>query len=188
MVTKYTTGSTPKTSNIDNFEGNNTWVCIGDLGKDLYVEKSQINLSDEAIQSCNIEITPKGSLLYSFKLSIGKMAFAKKDLYTNEAIISIFPNKKINLLYYYYMLPKFMELSATENIYGAKMLNQKLIANTLLINPPLEEQQQIANYLDKKTTTIDTILANIQQQIEHLTELRKTLINDIVTGKVKITP
>ncbi len=115
------------------------------------------------------------------------MAFVEKDVYTNEAILSIFPNKNISLHYIYYMLPYFLEIAATENIYGAKMLNQKLIANAFLTMPNLTEQLSIATYLDDKTTQIDTILSNIGEQINKLTQLRKTLINDVVTGKLKVT-
>ena len=55
-----------------------------------------------------------------------------------------------------------------------------------LISPPLSEQNDIATYLDNKTQTIDKIAANIQTQIATLKELRKTLINDVVTGKIKV--
>lgn len=50
----------------------------------------------------------------------------------------------------------------------------------------LKEQSDIATYLDHKTQTIDKIVANIQSQIATLKELRKTLINDVVTGKIKV--
>lgn len=53
--------------------------------------------------------------------------------------------------------------------------------------PSLEEQTQIAEYLDKKTSQIDKIVESINNQIEKLKELRKTLINDVVTGKIKVT-
>ena len=54
------------------------------------------------------------------------------------------------------------------------------------IIPPVEEQTAIAEHLDKKTATIDAIVANIKLQIDRLKELRKTLINDVVTGKLKV--
>lgn len=186
VVSKYTTGGTPSTSNRNYFEGDNVWISIGDIGDSKYISDSSIYLTDEAIKDANIVKTPKGSLLYSFKLSIGKMAFTTKDVYTNEAILSIFPNKNIDLEYYYFMLPTYLELAATENIYGAKMLNQKLIANALVIHPPKSDQEEIANYLDHKTATIDAIVSNIGKQIDTLKQLRKTLINDVVTGKIKV--
>jgi type I restriction enzyme S subunit len=49
------------------------------------------------------------------------------------------------------------------------------------------EQIEIVNFLNKKTAQIDTILTNIGEQINKLTQLRKTLINDVVTGKIKVT-
>ena len=187
VVAKYTTGGTPTTSNTDYFEGNNIWVCISDISESAYIYDSKIKLTDEAIRSLNIIKTPKGSLLFSFKLSIGKIAFVEKSVYTNEAILSIFPNKNIDLKYYYFMLPIFMLLAATENIYGAKMLNQKLIANALVVHPSIEEQSIIAEHLENKTAQIDTILTNISNQINKLKQLRKTLINGVVTGKIKVT-
>ncbi|CAA0207498.1 Type I restriction enzyme S subunit [Tenacibaculum maritimum] len=58
---------------------------------------------------------------------------------------------------------------------------------SILIPPTKKEQQQIADYLDTKTTTIDKIINNIEAQITMLKELRKILINEVVTGKVKVT-
>ncbi|MBD2258616.1 restriction endonuclease subunit S [Pseudanabaena sp. FACHB-2040] len=52
--------------------------------------------------------------------------------------------------------------------------------------PPLDEQKTIADYLDKKTAHIDRVIANINSQIDIQKELRKTLINDVVTGKIKV--
>ncbi len=54
------------------------------------------------------------------------------------------------------------------------------------ILPPLSEQKEIANYLDTKNAHIDQIIQTINTQIEKLKELRKTLINDVVTGKIKV--
>ena len=45
----------------------------------------------------------------------------------------------------------------------------------------------IATYLDTKTAQIAQIIQTINTQIEKLKELRKTLINDVVTGKIKVT-
>jgi type I restriction enzyme S subunit len=56
-----------------------------------------------------------------------------------------------------------------------------------ILVPAINEQQQIANYLDAKTATIDKIVKNIETQIATLKELRKTLINEVVTGKVKVS-
>lgn len=55
-----------------------------------------------------------------------------------------------------------------------------------ILLPPLSEQKAIADYLDTKTAQIDQIIQTINTQIEKLKELRKTLINDVVTGKIRV--
>jgi type I restriction enzyme S subunit len=55
-----------------------------------------------------------------------------------------------------------------------------------VVTPPLPEQKAIAEYLDEKTAHIDRIVATINSQIDKLKELRLTLINDVVTGKIKV--
>ena len=71
---------------------------------------------------------------------------------------------------------------------GAKMprVSSNFISNLPFAIPPLPEQKAIAHYLDTKTAHIDLIIQTINTQIEKLKELRKTLINDVVTGKIKV--
>ena len=56
----------------------------------------------------------------------------------------------------------------------------------IYLPPTKEEQTAIANYLDEKNQKIDAIVSNIGKQIDTLKELRKKLINDVVTGKIKV--
>lgn len=54
-------------------------------------------------------------------------------------------------------------------------------------NPPLEEQKEIADYLEKKVPLIENLISDIETQIEKLKEYRKIIIHDAVTGKIKVT-
>lgn len=182
IFTKYTTGATPNSKNVDNFEGNNTWVTIADMTT-KYVTESNLCLSDKSIKENQIPITRKGSLMFSFKLSIGKVAFASKDLFTNEAIVTLSPSKKYDLDYFYYYLPLVCDNNATENIYGAKMMNQKIIANMSFALPPLPEQRSIASYLDAECSKIDRAASIVEKQIDAYKRLKRSLINEVVTGK-----
>jgi type I restriction enzyme S subunit len=173
------TGFTPSTGNNEFYEnGKHDWITIRDLeGK--YVSESKTKLTDIAVKGKTI--IPKGSLLYSFKLSVGQMAFTTKEIYTNEAIFSVFPSEKLNLNYYYYLLDRILIHNSNENIYGAKILNQELIKASKLLVPSEEEQTQIANYLDHKTTQIDTLISKKKQFITLLQEERIAVINQAVT-------
>ena len=180
----YSTGLTPESKDETNFSEDEryTWVTIGDMDSKV-INISNMCLSEKVVKEKSPIISPKGSLLFSFKLSIGKTAFAGKDLYTNEAIVTIPPRKSIDLNYFYYLLPKVCLENATENIYGAKMLNQKIIANMLFAIPPLSEQQAIANHLDDKCAKIDAAIKNIDKQINASKRLKRALINEVITGQ-----
>ncbi|WP_417315936.1 restriction endonuclease subunit S [Cycloclasticus pugetii] len=65
-------------------------------------------------------------------------------------------------------------------------LRMNKINDISLCLPPTPEQTAIANYLDTKTSQINSIVTTINTQIGQLTDLRKALINDVVTGKIKV--
>lgn len=62
----------------------------------------------------------------------------------------------------------------------------KTLASLLIPVPPVKEQQQIAIFLDNKSSEIDATISNINKQIELLEKYRKQIINDAVTGKVRV--
>ena len=71
---------------------------------------------------------------------------------------------------------------------GFTRINIKIdrIASQFVTLPPLDEQQQIVDYLDAKCTEIDKAIENIGKQIDALKRLKRSLINEVVTGKRKV--
>lgn len=179
QVYRFQTGWTPATSDESNFEGDNIWVNISDM-KQRIIYDSAKHISDKAVAISSMNISPKGSLLYAFKLSVGAVAFCGKDLYTNEAIATFLPCEN-SLEYLFYAAPIFIIENANENIYGAKLLNQQLINNAKIVVPPIGEQQRIASYLDSKCSKIDSIIEKQQAVIEKLKEYKLSVITEAVT-------
>ncbi|ELP5721055.1 restriction endonuclease subunit S [Enterobacter asburiae] len=173
-------GWTPPTKNDENFIGNNLWVTISDL-RDKFISASAKFISNKAVKEASMNITPKGSLLYSFKLSVGAVSFAGCNLYTNEAIASFLENAHLPLSYLYYSLPIFIIENASTNIYGAKILNQELIKNSFLLAAECGESEKISVFLDHETAKIDNLLEKQQQLIELLKEKRQAVISHAVT-------
>jgi type I restriction enzyme S subunit len=173
-------GWTPPTKVDANFIGDNLWANISDL-KGKYIKRTAKNISDEAAKAASMDISPKGSLLYSFKLSVGAVSFASQDMYTNEAIASFLEGGSLPLSYLYYALPKFVIENASTNIYGARILNQELINGAFLLAPSYEEAEKIANFLDHETAKIDTLIEKQQQLIALLKEKRQAVISHAVT-------
>ena len=179
----FKTGFTPPSGKTEYYEnGTHVWINISDL-QEKEVHDSVNKLTDKALEDYKPEIVPKGSLLYSFKLSVGRVGFNTIDCYTNEAIFSIDPNGSANLNFFYYSLPEQIIKNANENIYGAKILNQELIKNAFLVAPTPEEQTAIAAYLDRKTAEIDELIADKKRLLELYEEEKTAIINELVTGK-----
>jgi len=78
-IARFTTGWTPQTSQDEYYFGGNPWATIADLGPRLLGDPKG-RISDDAIASSRMRISPKGSLLFSFKLSIGQVSIADRDL------------------------------------------------------------------------------------------------------------
>jgi len=93
--------------------------------------------------------------------------------------------KNIDLKYFLYSVQESAKHNKRIDTNGAKIMSNEMSIIKILF-PPLQTQKIIAEYLDQKTQTIDKILANLDSQIKKLTEFRKSLINEAVTGKVKI--
>src|SRR5690606_23034842 len=126
-------------------------------------------------------VVPAGSMLFSFKLSVGKIAFLTIDSYTNEAIAGFLPCGPLDLEYWKYAAPEFIPRYGRENIYGATLLNQELISSVRFFAPARVEQTQIARFLDHETARIDALIEEQQRLIELLKEKRQAVISHAVT-------
>jgi type I restriction enzyme S subunit len=97
--------------------------------------------------------------------------------------------QKIENKYFYYLF-LMADISKKLSKYYTGLRNtikKEVFLSLSVVVPSLSEQIQISNYLTEKTSKIDQIITNIQTQITTLKELRKTLINDVVTGKIKVS-
>lgn len=180
-VYSFQTGWTPSTSNAAYFDGDLPWANISDIGKTKTIYDTAKHITEEAVANSSMGISPKGSLMYSFKLSVSDVSFCGTDMYTNEAIATFLPSDKYDLRYLYYAAPLFIIKNANENIYGAKLLNQELIRNALILNPPYNEQVSVADYLDAKCAEIDALIAAKEKTNALLKERRQSIIYEAVT-------
>lgn len=176
---KFKTGATPSSGKKEFYEGEIKWATISDLNNDTIYDTSK-HITKEAADSCSMTISPKGSLLYSFKLSVGQVAFCGEDMYTNEAIAT-FESSVQNLKYLYYIAPQFIIHNANRNIYNAPLLNQDLIKNATIVLPPVKEQDKIVAYLDEKCGKINEAINVQKKKIDLLNELKQTVITNAVT-------
>lgn len=157
-------GKTPSRSNSLYWGVGSPWLSIADMaqGAKLYTTKEQITRL--AIDECNCKLATKGTVLFSFKLSIGKVGVAAKDLYHNEAIAS-FPIKDESKLYAPYFLFALRNVdfsSRTDRAVMGATLNKSKLEELEIYLPPLLVQKNIANFLMEAES-----LCKKTEQMEH---------------------
>ena len=182
-------GKTPprgdKSSWDEKKETHNKWVSIADISNNegKTIEDTKEYISDSAAEK--IYKVSKGSLMMSFKLSIGRMAFAGDDLYTNEAIIAIPKNDKYILRFIYFYLLSYDWLSLTEGnekVKGAT-LNKSSIGKIQLPILSLSEQQSIVDYLDVAFAKIDAMKANAEKALNEAKALFQASLKEMLEPK-----
>lgn len=176
----YSVGWTPPSGNEDYYDGDIPWVTIGDLERQS-IKSTKSTITELAVDVRKAKPVPPGSLLFSFKLSVGKVTFTAIECFTNEAIAAFEPNKTVILSYWYYASPLIIPHYGRDNIYGAKLLNQDLIGSVKFYCPPKTEQQKIAQFLDYETAKIDALIDEQKRLIELLKEKRQAVISHAVT-------
>lgn len=167
---------------------NNTWLSIADLNsaKNKIVDTSTERISNKALPL--MTLVSKGTLLLSFKLTIGRLAFAGKDLYTNEAIaqLPIKDGVQIDKYYLYYYLSVFdyeTLLKGDVKVKGKSLNKQKL--NVLPVSyPSLSEQQRIVEKLDALQEQVQKLEQIYTQQIAGLDELKQAILKKAFNGEL----
>ncbi|WP_312351173.1 restriction endonuclease subunit S [Empedobacter sp.] len=137
-------------------------------------------------------ITKKGDILLCSRN--GSRALIGKNIIIDDlssnltfgAFMTLYRSKYNKFISYFFNSKLFDFQSGVFMTSTINQLTINVLNNLILPFPPKSEQEEIAKYLDHKTATIDAIVSNIGKQIETLKQLRKTLINDVVTGKIKV--
>ncbi len=174
-------GKTPSRDNLAYWGGDNVWVSIADL-KDKYIESSKEHITDIAVSESGINKVPQDTAIMSFKLTIGRSAITKCDLFTNEAIMSFEPKEK-NILaadYIYYYLKGCKWTGANKAVMG-QTLNKKTISENMFAYPSLETQSRIVSELD----LLQSILDKQQAQLKELDTLAQSIFYDMFGDPVE---
>ena len=126
------------------------WVSISDMKEYGLVQNTKERISNEASKVFG-DIVPKGTLLMSFKLTVGRTAFLDINAFHNEAIISIFPYAAPEVMkrYLFYTLPLLANMGDSKDAIKGKTLNSNSINNLLIPVPPVATQKAIINKIQE---------------------------------------
>ncbi len=144
-------GRTPARERPDYWGPGSPWLSIADMNQGRDLAKTKETITDLAVRECNCRIVPAGTLLLSFKLSIGKVGIARIPLYTNEAIAALPIRDPSRLLtdYFYWALQSLdLTLGLDRAAKGLTLNKEKLLEIAIPI-PSLPEQRRIREVLDR---------------------------------------
>ena len=130
---------------------------------------------------------PGGTLVMTIAANIGDVAILSFDACFPDSVVGFVPSKSVyrdHLYYLFRAMKREFLREAPVNTQGN--LNVDRIGSRKVAIPPLLEQADIVEYLEKAIADLDTALACARRQIELLQEYRTRLITDVVTGKLDV--
>ncbi len=169
-----------------------------------YIDISNVNSMGEFIELQEMEFSeapsrarriPKhNSILLStvrtYLRAIALVQNPDKNLIASTGFAVIDANQNLfNASYLYFqMISHFLVESVIANSEGVSYpaISSTKLGDIKIVIPPINEQAEIANFLQQRTTAIDQLIKNNEAQIEKLQELRKIRIYEAVTGKIKV--
>ena len=169
-------GKTPNRSQTLYWGGDYPWLSISDM-KEKILCTTKEKITQEAVQKEKMQIVSKGTVVMSFKLSIGKVGILAENMYTNEAIANfvVKNNKMLFNEYLYYALQGINFDSLTDRAVMGKTLNKAKLNNlSIVLNEPFM-QQQIVLRLDG----VNKLIESRKQQLFELSKLVKSRFNEM---------
>lgn len=142
------------------------WMTISDLEDGAtYTGDTKEYISDYAVKTSGIKITPKNSVIMSFKLTIGRALITAEDIFTNEAIMTFLPKRKIDVKFLRYFLSNKDWSEKSNQAVKGITLNKESIGNSTITIPPEEVMEQITMLINQSDKSKFHIRKLIQMQI-----------------------
>lgn len=159
------------------------WVSIANMGNSgIFISDSSEYLTKEAVDRHNIIMVPRNTILLSFKLTVGRVAIADKELTTNEAIARFIlsDDKYMEYLYLYLKNFDYNSLGSTSSI--ATAVNSKTIKGMQMLQP----SDKIIDAFHIQVKPIFEKIRSLTKENSRLSTLRDTLLPRLMSGELEV--
>ena len=187
-ISKFKTGGTPDDKSGINTENDGfPWITAPDITDSLDIRNYSQYITDKSVKLHRYSLFPANSILLVCIASVGKIGMLHEYGYANQQITAIMSNNCIlprYLLFYLNSVATKISADASSNV--VPIINTRYLSNISVILPSLEQQQDIASFLDTRCAEVDSIIKGKEEQIEQQKEYKKSLIYEYVTGKKRV--
>lgn len=186
LISKMGDGGTPSTIAQDNFGGNIPWVVVEDVISEIYFTKDY--LTKKGFNSCSAKLWDEGTIILTTGATIGNVGIAKTKLCTKQGITGIVCNEFANNYFLKYWfeantnkLLRFSQGTTFKEIRSRTLGNLKIKIPSPYTKESVTEQKAIAAILSK----VDEAITATQTSITAAERLKKSLMQNLLTGKLK---
>ena len=180
-------GTTPKSTDEDNFIGNIRWIQSGDINGGVMIECKN-SISENTLQTTSaLKIyNPPFIIIAMYGASVGNTSISMIDGCVNQACC-VLSESRLNLEYAFNVIKSCKDFWIRKAVGGGQPnISQDTIKSTWIPIPPKEEQYQIASHLNTKCSQIDSLINIKLSKIDSLKEYKKSIIYEYVTGKKEV--
>ena len=160
------------------------WISISDLGANgTFVTRTNEFLTEDAIKKHNVQVVPAGTVVLSFKLTVGRVAITTEEVATNEAIAHFKKEDDSVREYTYFYLKSFNYESLGNTSSIAKAVNSKIIKSMPILIPN-------KSIIEKYHSIVFSIFENMKNNKlsnESLIQTRDTLLPKLMSGEIRMS-
>lgn len=183
------TGNTPSSTGPDYFDDEGVdWFTPGEFGNRVELEGAARKLADEAFSEGACRLFPSGCvLLVGIGATLGKVGVVLRECSANQQINAIALIKEMIPHYLAYYLHGYRrEVRVMSNASTLGILNQEKTKQIIVLQPPLNEQRDIVDSIQREEAAVERVKDRSARAIELLQEYRSALITNAVTGKIDV--
>ena len=171
-------GGTPSTSKEAYWDGEIDWYTPAEITNQIYLDSSERKITKEGFNNSSAKMLPIGTVVFTSRAGIGKMAILRKESCTNQGFQSIVPHEKE--LDSYFIFSRSKELKRYAETVGAgstfvEVSGKQMAAMELMMPPIIEEQRQIGEYFEK----VDHLITLHQRKCDELQNIKKFMLQNM---------
>lgn len=188
-VCKIETGATPDRSNNSYWQGNIPWIKTGEVNYEL-ITSSEEYITEKGLKNSATRLAPIGTLLmamYGQGVTRGRVSILGIEATYNQACCAMLFNRSIfNKYGYYFFVMAYSYIRDGGNETSQMNISAGYISKIKIIKPPINEQIKIVEFIESASSKIASAISLKEREIEKMKEYKMSLIDGVVTGKVKV--